>query len=221
MRHRFGILLVILGVAAVAVGCASPEQRVIENYFRAVNAGDNQTLTSFAAVAFPQKVEKWRIVSAQPEVKGTAQLPELQKKVAEVQAALDANKREYSKYYLDHASEVEDVKAVRKKGQKLPAKLEKVAAAWDEFSVKEKDLKRAFSEAKEEVQHEKRNVQLSLGEIEGIESKAADMTSHEFELLLTVEGQEKPYIMVVRKYVLKDEQRMSRWMIYSLDPKKG
>jgi hypothetical protein len=209
MRHRFGILLVILGVAAVAVGCASPEQRVIENYFRAVNAGDNQTLTSFAAVAFPQKVEKWRIVSAQPEVKGTAQLPELQKKVAEVQA------------YLDHASEVEDVKAVRKKGQKLPAKLEKVAAAWDEFSVKEKDLKRAFSEAKEEVQHEKRNVQLSLGEIEGIESKAADMTSHEFELLLTVEGQEKPYIMVVRKYVLKDEQRMSRWMIYSLDPKKG
>jgi hypothetical protein len=221
MRHRFGILLVILGLAAVAVACGSSEQRVIENYFRAVNAGDNQTLTSFAAVAFPSKVQKWKIVSAQPEIKTTAELPELQKKVGEVQAALDANKREYSKYYLDHPNEVEDVKTVRKKGQKLPAKLEKVAAAWDEFSLKEKDLKKALAEAKDAVQHEKRNAQLSLGDVDGIETKPADMTSRQFELLLTVEGQQKPYLMTVRKYELKGEQRMSRWMILSLDPKEG
>jgi hypothetical protein len=184
MRHRLGILLVILGLAAA---CGSPEQRVIENYFRAVNAGDNQTLTSFAAVAFPNKVQKWRIVSAQPATTNAAQLPELQKKVAEAQAAVDANKKEYSNYYLDHPNE--------------------------------KDLKRALATVKEQAQHEKRNAQLSLGEIDGIETKPADMTTHQFELLLTVDGQEKAYVMTLRKYELKAEQRMSRWMIYSLDPK--
>jgi hypothetical protein len=216
MRHRLGILLVILGLAAA---CGSPEQRVIENYFRAVNAGDNQTLTSFAAVAFPNKVQKWRIVSAQPATTNAAQLPELQKKVAEAQAAVDANKKEYSNYYLDHPNEIEDLKTARKKGQKLAPKLEKVAAAWDEFSQKEKDLKRALATVKEQAQHEKRNAQLSLGEIDGIETKPADMTTHQFELLLTVDGQEKAYVMTLRKYELKAEQRMSRWMIYSLDPK--
>ena len=45
---------------------AHPEKRVVDQYFNAVNAKDNQTLSSFAAVTFDKKVERWKIKSATP-----------------------------------------------------------------------------------------------------------------------------------------------------------
>ena len=74
------------GLAAVAVACGHPDQRVVDQYFGALRQGDTQTLTSFARVQFDQKVDDWKIVASQPESQAPAPLPELLKKV---QAHLD------------------------------------------------------------------------------------------------------------------------------------
>ncbi len=63
-----GALLMALAVVA----CGHPEKRVVDQYFNAVNAQDNQTLSSFAAVKFDKKVDRWSIVSVSPETKAPA-----------------------------------------------------------------------------------------------------------------------------------------------------
>jgi len=57
------------------VACGHAEQRVVDQYFNAVNAQDTQTLSSFAAVKFDKKVQRWSIVQVQPETRGPAPLP--------------------------------------------------------------------------------------------------------------------------------------------------
>ena len=48
-------------LALAAAACGQPEKAVVDNYFNAVNAKDNQTLTSFAAVSFDEPVQSWKI----------------------------------------------------------------------------------------------------------------------------------------------------------------
>ena len=61
MRDRGRAPLAILALLA-AVACSShPEKSVVDSYFNAVNARDNQTLSSFAAVNFDKKVQRWTI----------------------------------------------------------------------------------------------------------------------------------------------------------------
>ena len=48
-------------VALAGVACGHPEKSVVDQYFNAVNAKDTQTLSSFAAVTFDKKVDRWAI----------------------------------------------------------------------------------------------------------------------------------------------------------------
>ena len=58
MRERKAALrgVFVVVAAAVVVACGHAEQRVVDQYFGAVNQGDDQTLASFAAVKFDKKV---------------------------------------------------------------------------------------------------------------------------------------------------------------------
>ena len=74
-------LAVALGLAVAGLACSSPEKNVVNQYFGALKAND-QTLTSFAMVAFDQKVDDFSIVAVGPETKTPATLPDLVKKAA-------------------------------------------------------------------------------------------------------------------------------------------
>ena len=69
----------VLGVALLSWACGHPEQRVVDQYFNAVNAQDNQTLSSFSIVKFDKKLDKWSIVQVSADQKAPASLPELSK----------------------------------------------------------------------------------------------------------------------------------------------
>ena len=87
------------GVAAAAVlallgaACGHPEKSVVDQYFNAVNAKDTQTLSSFAAVTFDKKVDRWTIKQTISEDKKPAPLPDLVQKAKEADAAVAANKK--------------------------------------------------------------------------------------------------------------------------------
>jgi hypothetical protein len=206
--------------AAVTVACGHPEQMVVEKYFQAVNAKDNQTLGSFALVPFNQKVDRWEIKKTVSENKEAAPLAELVKKQKEVEAKLAENKKEYNRYFLDHMTEVDEVRAAKKSGGKVPAKLTSVAADWDKYTETEKQLKKQLGDAKLAVEREKRNMMVSIGNVDDVENLEGEVVTKQLELELTIGGQPQPHIMTLKKYDVKPAgggaKAISRWIVSNL-----
>lgn len=219
-------LLVGLGLAAAAAACGHPEQRVVDQYFGALRQGDTQTLTSFALVQLDQKVDKWKIVGSQPETQGAAPLPDLLKKVQQLDADLAANKRAAQEYQnQDNGKrylQIQEVQEAQKKNAKVSAALAEVAQKWADFNEKDRALKKQLAEAKAAVEHEKRNVMLSIGQQADVEGMTGQMASKDLDLELTIAGEAKPYTMTLRKYDMQGGAAgrvVSRWFIYALKPK--
>jgi len=209
--------LAILALGA-AVACSShPEKSVVDSYFNAVNAQDNQTLSSFAVVNFDKKVQRWSIKKTLEEGKNPITLPELMAKVKETEKAISDNTKAARAYGTDHYKELDDIKAL-KKGAPVPAKLQPVATEWENFNKKDRELKRALAEARDAVEKEKRNASLSMGgAMDDPAGLAGEVTTKKVLLGLTIDGQEREYVMTLRKYEVKGAGR-SRWMIQALTP---
>jgi hypothetical protein len=220
MSMRRAALPLVLALSAL--GCQShPEKGVVDQYFNAVNARDSQTLSSFAAVSFDKKVDRWAIKNTLEEQTNAAPLPSLAQKVKDLEAELAANTKAARTYNNDHYVELDALKAL-KKDAAVPAKLQSVKAEWDRFSEKDRELKKAIANAKEALEKEKRSVVRSIGQADDIENLAGEMKEKKIELDLTIDGQVKPYVMTVRKYEMKRESGprvVSRWVVQELTPK--
>ena len=73
------------------------------------------------------------------------------------------------------------------------------------------------------METERRNTQLSVGQVAGIDTLTGEVVTKDVELELTIDGQVQPYVMGLRKYELEDDgsgaRMMSRWVVQTLDPK--
>jgi hypothetical protein len=223
MRDRGAALGCILALSIFGAGCGHPEKRVVDQYFNAVNQQDQQTLSSFAVVRFDKKVDKWSIAQVSPESKSPAPLPEMVKKVKDVEAELAANKKAANAYALDHLAQVDQVRELEGKGARIPPNLQAVAGEWAKFNQKDRDLKKALAEAKEAAEKEKRLVTLSVGEAADVEKLEGELVSKDLDLELTIGGAPQKYAMTLRKYEMKAPatggRTMSRWVVYKLEPR--
>jgi hypothetical protein len=225
MRERATSLAVALALALAAAACGGgAETNVVNQYFTALRAGDTNTLTSFAMVQFDKPVEDYKVVSVGLETKSPAPLPDLVKKAAAVEAEQKANEKEYRAWGNDLAvyPKLDQMKAARAKGGKIPPALQPVADKYDGFQTKDRDLKKAVQEAKAAVEREKRNVGLSIGQVEDMETLTGDVISKDITLELKVAGQTKPYQMTLRKYELTGGtggRMVARWVVQTLQPK--
>lgn len=211
-----------LALGLLGAACGHPEKGVVDQYFNAVNAKDTQTLTSFSAVAFDKKVDRWAIKKNIDEKKTPAALPELLKKAKDIEAELAANKKAAGTYSLEHYTELDQVKDLRKKSQPIPAKLAAAAAEWDRFNEKDRELKRALANAKDAAEKERRSAIRSVGQVDDLETLEGEMTEKQVEVDLTISGQTQPYVMTLRKYELKRDggaRVMSRWVVQGLQPR--
>lgn len=203
------------------LGCQKhPEKGVVDQYFNAVNARDTQTLSSFAAVAFDKKVDRWTIKKTRDEQKSEAPLPALVQKVKDLEAEHAANTKAARAYNNEHYLELDQLKSL-KKDAAVPAKLQPVKAEWTKFNERDRTLKREISTAKEAVEKEKRSVVRSVGQVDDVESMAGEVKEKKIELDLTIDGRTQPYVMTVRKYEMKRESGprvVSRWVVQELQP---
>jgi hypothetical protein len=224
MRERTTSLAVAVGLAVTGFACSSAESNVVNQYFTALRANDQGTLTSFAMVAFDQKVDDWKVVTIGPEAKATVTLPDLVKKQKDLEAELAKNTRDARAWGndLDIYPKLDRVRSLEQKGTRIPANLEPIHQKWSDFNRKDRELKKAVAEAKAAVEREKRNVTLSVGQAEDIESLGGEVLSKDVDLNLTIGGQVKPYVMTLRKYELTGgagPRMISRWVVQSLVPK--
>ena len=116
-----------------------------------------------------------------------------------------ANTKAGRTWSLDAFSDIDAVREARKANKPVPAKLSEVAAKWDDFNNKDRDLKKAVALSKEAVEKEKRSVARSVGRRRDVESLQGEVTEKQIELDLTIGGQVQPYVMTLRKYELKRE----------------
>jgi hypothetical protein len=221
MIKRGGVALAAV-VALAGTACGHPEKSVVDQYFNAVNAKDTQTLSSFAAVTFDKKVDRWAIKKTISDEKKPAPLPELAQKAKDAEAAVAANTKAVRAWSLDAFSDIDAVREARKANKPVPAKLSEVAAKWDDFNNKDRELKKAVALSKEAVEKEKRSVARSVGDVDDVENLQGEVTEKQIEVDLTIAGQVQPYVMTLRKYELKRDgggpRVMSRWVIQDLKP---
>jgi hypothetical protein len=224
--NKRGALLVGLGMAAASAACGHPDQRVVDQYFNALRQGDTQTLTSFALVQLDQKVDNWKITGSTPETQAPAPLAELIKKAQQLDADVAVNKREKQSYANEENGkryqQIKDIQEAQGKNAKVPPALADVAQRWSDLSEKERALRKQLADAKTAVEHEKRNVTLSVGSQNDVENMTGQMVSRDLDLDLTIAGAVKPYAMTLRRYDLQGGTTgrvVSRWFIYSLKPK--
>lgn len=224
MSKQGAALGAVLAVAVLGVACGSgAEGRVVDQYFNALRANDNATLTSFAAVHFDKKVDAWKVKGVSPETRSPASLPDLAKKVTDLETELAANKKAAGAYSLEHYSEIDKVKELQKAGKPIPGNLKDVAEKWAQFNDKDRELKRAVAEAKNAVEKEKRNVTLSVSQQEDVEKLTGDVVSKQVDVDITIGGQVQPYVITLRKYELTGGtgggRMVSRWVIQNIQPK--
>jgi hypothetical protein len=223
MRER-GTALAAAALAA-GIACSSAESKVVDQYFNALRANDQNTLTSFAMVAFDQKVDDWKIVAEGPPTTAPAALPDLVKKQKELAAELDKHTKDARAWANDLAvyPKLDQVRQAQQKGAKVPPALQPVADKWNTLQDEDKRLKKAVADAKAAVEREKRNVTLSIGDVGDLESLTGDVVSRDIDVDLTIAGAVKPHTMTLRRYDLKGAaggaRMMSRWVIQSLTPK--
>ena len=210
-----------LVLALSALGCQShPEKGVVDQYFNAVNAKDSQTLSSFAAVSFDKKVDRWAIKNTLDENTEPLPLPALMEKLKQAEAAEAANMKEARAYNVEQAGALEQVKDLKARGKPVPAKLAVVATRLDEFNQKHRDARKAVAEAKDAVERERRAMALSVGTTEGLEAMQGEVMTKRVAVEVTIDGQAQPYVMTLKRYDVKREgpRVVSRWMVQSIQP---
>ena len=219
-------LRIALGAALVGFGCGHAEQKVVDQYFNALNAKDTQTLSSFAMVSLDTKdkrVDKWSITGASEEKRDKAPLVAFVKKMKEVEAETAAQTKTWSAYKLEHYPELEKVRDLLKANARIPANLSAVAAEYEKFNQKDRELKKATAEAKDAVAKESRTVALSIGTNEGLEDMTGDIITKELAVALTIGGEVQNYAMSLRKYEMTSKVQVgrpiSRWIVHGLELK--
>ena len=220
MSVRGAALLVVLALAAGAA-CSHPEKTVVDQYFNAVKAKDNQTLSSFAAVRFEKPVQSWQIKDTLEENKEPLPLPALVQKLRDAEANLAANKKSAGAYSLDHYNDIEQVRDLRSKNKPIPAKLTDTATQWDKFNQTDREAKKAVAEARDALEREKRAMSLSVGNTADLENLQGEVKSKKIVVDVTIAGETQPYVMTLKRYEVKRDQGprvQSRWMVQGLQP---
>jgi hypothetical protein len=214
--------LLALAAAVSAAACGGGEKKVVDNYFNAVRAQDNQTLSSFAAVTFKDPVTSWKVQGARDEPEAQATLPQLSARVKELETQAAAAKKEWDAYKLQRWADLQKVNELKQKGSVVPASLTSVAGEWDKYTQKDRDLKKQLAAAKAELEKEKRSARLSVGDLDDLETMGGTVKTKQVDVEVMSNGQPKQYTMTLRKYDLKRESGpapMSRWVVQDLKPK--
>lgn len=219
----FGILLAFF----VVQSCSSnPERALLSRYFNAVTMNDNATMASMALEPAQWEVASWEVVSVSPEKTEPVTLPDLNKKEMEAKKAQDAQIGPTMDADAALANAKDELDLARTAGAKAIAKkkVDEAQAKYDEEYGKMKELKKAYTDAKNAAAMEEQVTLFSLGERELAGVRDLTGTVHSKDVVVkikTKQGAVKNYKLPMRMYEVKTDSGMrhpSRWVIIRFEP---
>jgi hypothetical protein len=226
---------VVAGFALLlsACGSSSPEQQVLNNFFRASRVRDNATLANIAAVSFDPRtegtVQNFEVVNVGEEERRTLQIKQLideEEKAKQADADFAKKKKEYQDANLEAIERV--VKAERS-GATVRGKDAEVKAAWSKWRDEQAQYQRKLSEARTKLANERA---LAVNSLTAPGRPDVDVSAMDVDLVtkrVTVNAQvrdpnggtsPKTLVFTLQKAVGKagDETRDGRWMITGIRP---
>jgi hypothetical protein len=218
MRNH-GAALAAFAVAVAGAACGGSDQTV-DQYFNALKARDNQTLSSFSSVIFDKPVDSWKITKVGEEQRSPVTAPDLAGKVKDLEAQVAKNTKD-ARATLD-PGKVDEVKNLRRQGKPVPANLQAAAADFDKFNKTDADLKKQLATAKDALDKERRHMTLSVGPVDNLESVTGEMVTKQVEVDLTLKDEKPaPYVITLRRYELQREgpRAVSRWVVQDIKPR--
>lgn len=222
MKNSYSGFIATAALAALTAACGTQEGKVIENFFRAVQAKDTQTVSAFSVVQFDQEVKGWKVKSVGEEQRVPAPLSSLAKALKDVDEEDTVNKKDRGAYFNAHPLEVDKVKSLLESGGAIPANLQNTAVEWKKFNDTDKELRAKAAAAKQSYDREKRLVTMSMGSAGASDTMEGDMVTKTAMVEVETGGDVKMFSIMLRKYDLapggKGAKTMSRWLIQSITP---
>ncbi|MEO8362187.1 MAG: hypothetical protein ABI672_19325 [Vicinamibacteria bacterium] len=222
MNNSYFRRTAIAALAALTIACGNHETEVIDKFFGAVQANDNQTVSSFSMVPFDKPVKSWKVKSVGEEQKVPAPLAGLSTGLKAADEAVTQNKKEAGAYFNAHPLEVDKVKPLVEAGTAVTGALQKTAEDWKKFNDADKDLKTKAAEAKIAYDREKRLVTMSVGQAAVSDNLVGDLITKTAVVEVESEGDVKTYAIQLRKYDVapggQGPKTQSRWLIQSITP---
>ncbi len=222
MKKSYVGLTALAVVAAFTIACGSQEATVIDSFFRATQAKDTETVSSFSIIPFEGEVQSWKVTSVGEEQRSPAPLGSLSKALKAADEAVSENKKEASAYFNAHPLEVDKVKPLVEAGKPAPANLQKTADEWKKFNDADIELKAKAAEAKSAYDREKRLVTMSTGQTSAVDGLAGDLVMSSATVEVESDGEVKTYTVQLRKYDVapggQGNKVMSRWLIQTITP---
>lgn len=222
MKHSHAGFTVTAALAALTIACGSQEGQVIDNFFRATQAKDTQTVASFSMVQFDQPVKSWNVKSVGEEQRAPAPLGSLAAAHEAAEAAATENKKEERAYFDSHPLEVDKVRTLIESESPIPASLQDVAADWKRFIDADKDLEQKVGESRKAYDRERRIVTMSTGKGAEADAFVGDVITKEATVEVDSGAGPKTYLIQLRMYDVtaagKGPKIMSRWLIQSITP---
>jgi len=230
LRHP---LVILFALTVTFCSSASPEQQLLNNFFRASRVRDNATLSNIATVEFNPRtdgtVQDFKVVTVGPEERRSLQI---QQALAEVEEAKTAEgefakrKREYQEANMPTLRRVSDNQREKKT---ITGKDAEVLAAWNKISAEEVATKKRSSQARARAAAE---TSLAIGSLTAPGRPDVDVKGMDVEVVRkqvtvdaqvkTPDGQTTPKTMVFtfQKAIGKKgtETMDGRWIITDLKP---
>lgn len=222
MKHSYAGISAAATFAALTLACGTQEGQVIDNFFRATQAKDTQTVSSFSIVQFDQVVKSWKVKSIGEEQRSPAPLAALAAAHAAADQAAAENKKAEADYFNTHPLEVDTVKPLVESGGAIPPKLQSIAAEWKKFVDADKELSAKAEQTQKGYDRERRIFTMSTGKSGDVDTIVGELISTTAVVEVESESGVKSYAVQLRKYDVtaggKGAKLMSRWLIQSITP---
>ena len=227
MRKQTLVVLGILIAFFAVQSCTSnPEKGLLSRYFNAVTMNDNSTMASMALEPAQWDVASWEIVSVSPEKADPVTLSDLNKKEMEAKKAQDGQIGPTMDADAALSNAKDELDLARTGAAKAIAKkrVDETQVKYDVEYGKMRDVKKAYTDAKNAAASEEQITLFSLGlrELAGVRDLKGSVHSKDVVVKIkTKQGAVKDYRLLMRMYDVKNDagQKLSsRWVIIRFEP---
>ncbi len=215
-----GARFIVFAVVPVwlSVGCAGPEQEVLDRYLEASQRGDNETVAALSMVAFPEDVESWNILEISDERRDPYLVPELRQIVETAEDERDAQFKVFGEFRR------ENYETLRRIGARVsdepdyhfPGRNGELQDQWEVFRLERRQVVAKLHEAEIALEREIRRVNKSLQRESSPEYLTGQTLRKDARVRVTTPAGDEHYIITLTQYELEnqfDALVPARWII--------
>lgn len=168
----------VAGTLALVMGCSGgPEQKVLDDFFRASRMRDNTTLGNFATVEFDPRtegiVQSFEVVSVGEERAQPLPLKQYAATLAEAKAADEAFSKQKLAYQNANIAVIDRVTKAQAASKAVAAKDRAVADAWAKWTADAAASLKKVSDAQRQLNNNRGVAELSLARTTAAEDVVA------------------------------------------------